>query len=263
MTSKTEIAAVQANDLQVVEYRGQRVVTSEQMAAGYGATEKMISNNFSRNESRFVEGKHYFRVEGDELRSLKNRPSLSGLVGKNARSLILWTERGAANHAKMLETEQAWGYHDDLVEFYFTRREAAPALPDLSRLEILQMALDSEQGRIAEKQRADHAVRTKSQISRKREASALGKLSAATRRCRELEERLGESTKDATITKVENETGRKGAFSFVSLRRWCKEHGQQARNVADERWGSVKSWPAGAWLAVYGIDLKSIFGSNK
>src|SRR5690606_27164095 len=115
-------------DLQVTEYRGQRVVTTEQLAAGYGATEKMISNNFSRNESRFIEGKHYFMVEGGELRELKNRPSLSGLVGKNARSLILWTERGAANHAKMLETDQSWDYYNDLTEFYFTHREVV-ALP--------------------------------------------------------------------------------------------------------------------------------------
>lgn len=257
-----ELTTLAARDLQVIEYQGQRVVTTEQMAAGYSTDVNNIKANFSRNADRFIEGRHYFKVSGPELTNL--RVTFSYLqISSKTRSLMLWTERGAANHAKMLETEQAWGYHDDLVEFYFTRREAAPALPDLSRLEILQMALDSEQGRIAEKQRADHAVRTKSQISRKREASALGKLSAATRRCRELEERLGESTKDATITKVEKETGRKGAFSFVALRRWCKEHGQQARNVADERWGSVKSWPAGAWLAVYGVDLKSLFGSKK
>ncbi len=262
MTVKTDLAVIAPQELQVIEYRGQRVVTTEQLAAGYGTDSANIKANFSRNADRFIEAKHYFKVTGEELNNL--RVTFSYLqISSKTRALMLWTERGAANHAKMLETEQAWGYHDDLVEFYFTRREVPAALPDLSRLEILQMALDSEQGRIAEKQRADHAVRTKSQISRKREASALGKLSAATRRCRDLEERLGESTKDATITKMEKETGRKGAFSFVALRRWCKEHGQQARNVADERWGSVKSWPAGAWLAVYGIDLKSLFGSKK
>jgi hypothetical protein len=115
-------------------------------------------------------------------------------------------------------------------------------------------------GRLAEKERADHAERTKAQISRKREASALGKLSAATRRCRDLEEQLGESEKHATITKVEKATGRKGEFKFAPLRRWCRDKGIEAKNVPDERYGSVKSWPAGAWLAVYGIELKSLFG---
>lgn len=92
----------------------------------------------------------------------------------------------------------------------------------------------------------DEAIRAKSRISRKREASALGKLSAATRRCRDLEEQLGETTRHATIIKVENATG---------------DNGVEAKAVPDERYGSVKSWPAGAWLDIYGIDLKSLFGA--
>ncbi|EEA8676883.1 ORF6N domain-containing protein [Salmonella enterica subsp. enterica] len=264
MAMKTELATVAARDLQIIEYRGQRVVTTEQMAVGYGATEKMLANNFARNESRFVEGKHFFKVEGAELREIKNTPSSGGLVGKNARSLILWTERGAANHAKILETDQAWSYHEDLVEFYFTQRDAiaAPVQRELSTMEILQIAMASEQGRLAAEERAKNAERTKSQISRKREASALGKLSAATRRCRDLEERLGESEKHATITRVEKATGKKGKYNYVLLRRWCKENGMHPRDVPDERYGSVKSWPAEAWLAVYGTDLKKLAGGN-
>ncbi|MDN6636678.1 MAG: ORF6N domain-containing protein, partial [Lacticaseibacillus paracasei] len=109
MAKKTELVAVEAKDLQVIEYRGLRVVTTELMAAGYGSEPKNIHDNFQNNLQRFVEGKHFFRVEGEELRALKNRPEIIGVVGKNARSLILWTERGAANHAKMLETDKAWG----------------------------------------------------------------------------------------------------------------------------------------------------------
>ncbi|CAI1183067.1 Phage anti-repressor protein [Serratia ficaria] len=259
MAKKTEMMAVRAKDLQIIEYRGQRVATTEQLAAGYGAEIKSIQNNFNRNQSRFVEGKHFFKVAGRELADL--RSSISGAqISNKARVLFLWTERGAANHAKMLETDQAWSYYDEMVEFYFTRREALPAPADLSKLEILQLAIESEKGRLAEKERADHAERTKSQISRKREASALGKLSAATRKCRDLEERLGESVKHATITKVEKKTG--GEFKFSLLRKWCKERGVTAVDVPDPRYGSVKSWPAGAWLDVYGVDLRKIFGGE-
>ncbi|CAM3946309.1 ORF6N domain-containing protein [Xenorhabdus thuongxuanensis] len=124
MTKKNELVPVSAKELQIVEYRGQRVVTTEQLAAGYGATEKMISNNFARNEERFIEGKHFYLVKGDELQELKRLPSLRGLVSKYTSQFILWTERGAANHSKMLETDQAWNYFDDLTEFYFTRRDS-------------------------------------------------------------------------------------------------------------------------------------------
>jgi hypothetical protein len=42
MSMKTELATVAARDLQHIEYRGQRVVTTEQMAAGYGTDEVNI-----------------------------------------------------------------------------------------------------------------------------------------------------------------------------------------------------------------------------
>lgn len=262
MAKKTELVAAEAKDLQIIEYRGQRVATTEQLAAGYGADVNNINVNYHRNQDRFIEGKHYFDVQGDELREMKNWVSLSNAVGKRARNLRLWTERGAANHAKMLETDRAWEYYNDLTEFYFTRRDAKalPAPGELSKLEIIQIALESEKGRLAEKERADQAVRTKSQISRKREASALGKLSAATRKCRDLEERLGESVKHATITKVEKKTG--GEYKFVKLRRWCRDHGVEAVEVPDPRYGSVKSWPAGAWLEVFGVNLSALFGGK-
>ncbi|EBC6677358.1 ORF6N domain-containing protein [Salmonella enterica] len=263
MAMKTELAPVAARDLQRIEYRGQRVVTNEQLAAGYGTNVNNIQQNHKRNADRFIEGKHYFKVVGDELNNL--RLTMSQLrISPKTRSLMLWTERGAANHAKILETDQAWNYFNDLTEFYFSYREVAalPAPFELSRLEILKMAIESEEGRLKAEERAKHAERTKSQISRKREASALGKLSAATRRCRDLEERLGESEKHATITCVENATGKKGKYNYVLLRRWCKENGISPRDVPDERYGSVKSWPAEAWLAVYGIDLKKLAGGN-
>lgn len=138
---KTEITPVAARDLQRIEYRGQRVVTSEQMAAGYGTTVDRIRQNFNRNKSRFAEGKHYFQITGGELSAF--RVSFSDAVNKHTTSLTLWTERGAANHAKMLETDQAWNYHEDLVEFYFTQRDAI-ALP-VSRKELALMVIEAEE----------------------------------------------------------------------------------------------------------------------
>ena len=147
MAMKTELASVAASELQVIEYRGQRVVTTEQLAAGYGTDVENVRRNFNRNKSRFVEGKHYFQLTGDELENLRVTFSPAQISNKT-RSLTLWTERGAANHAKMLETDQAWGYHEDLVEFYFTQRGtiASPATPlTLSRKELALMVIEAEE----------------------------------------------------------------------------------------------------------------------
>ncbi|EIW6216102.1 ORF6N domain-containing protein [Escherichia coli] len=147
MKKSTELVPVAARDLQIIEYRGQRVITTEQLAAGYGATPIRIRQNHSRNEERFVVGKHYFLLEGDELRELKHRVSQSNSVkiASNVRSLILWTERGAANHAKLLETDQAWNYHEDLVEFYFTQRENIDVQRVLTRKELALMVIEAEE----------------------------------------------------------------------------------------------------------------------
>ncbi|MEQ4652350.1 ORF6N domain-containing protein [Providencia rettgeri] len=106
-----------------VYYRQQKVITTESLAIGYGAEIKNIQNNFIRNDSRFIEGKHYFIVQGDELKELKDLPSLRGLVDKRTPKLTLWTERGASRHAKMLETDQAWDVFEALEDFYFTKKQ--------------------------------------------------------------------------------------------------------------------------------------------
>ncbi|HCL5065972.1 TPA: ORF6N domain-containing protein, partial [Salmonella enterica] len=106
-----------------------------------------IRRNFNRNKSRFVEGKHYFQVAGGELENLRVTFSPAQISNKT-RSLTLWTERGAANHAKMLETDQAWNYHEDLVEFYFTQRDAIATPANqltISRKELALMIIEAEE----------------------------------------------------------------------------------------------------------------------
>ncbi|ENC3771308.1 ORF6N domain-containing protein [Escherichia coli] len=108
------------------------VITTELLAQLYCTEINNIKVNYTRNSERFVEGKHFFKVVGDELKILRVtlsnsqnlQPSLRGLqISPKARSLILWTERGAARHAKMLETDQAWEVFEKLEDCYFSQCE--------------------------------------------------------------------------------------------------------------------------------------------
>ncbi|EGV1295422.1 ORF6N domain-containing protein [Salmonella enterica] len=103
------------------------VITTELLAQLYGTETNNIKVNFSRNSDRFVCGKHYFKIEGDELRAMKHEVTQSNSVkiARNVRSLILWTERGAARHAKMLETDQAWEVFEKLEDCYFSQKQPA------------------------------------------------------------------------------------------------------------------------------------------
>ncbi|EOG5422597.1 ORF6N domain-containing protein [Cronobacter sakazakii] len=100
------------------------VITTELLAQLYGTEAIRIQQNHARNTERFVEGKHFYKLVGDELRHMKHRLSLSESVkiARNVRSLILWTERGAARHAKMLETDQAWDVFEKLEDCYFSQK---------------------------------------------------------------------------------------------------------------------------------------------
>ncbi|EOL0007810.1 P22AR C-terminal domain-containing protein, partial [Escherichia coli] len=71
-------------------------------------------------------------------------PSLRGLqISPKTRSLILWTERGAARHAKMLETDRAWEVFEKLEDCYFsqgktTQTEQQPQIqPQFTAEEII------------------------------------------------------------------------------------------------------------------------------
>ncbi|HGT5554388.1 ORF6N domain-containing protein [Escherichia coli] len=122
------------------------VITTELLAQLYGTEPVRIRQNHHENKVRFVEGKHFFKVVGNDLKELRValnysqnlrvtlsnsqnlQPSLRGLqISPKARSLILWTERGAARHAKMLETDQAWDVFEKLEDCYFRQKD--PSAP--------------------------------------------------------------------------------------------------------------------------------------
>ena len=119
----TNIAQINNTQVSIVNFKSIPVITTEMMADFYGTESKNIQNNFLRNSKRFIEGKHFFKIIGQELKDFKNQPSLRGLVNKRVSHLTLWTERGAARHAKMLDTDQAWDIFEQLEDCYFHRQE--------------------------------------------------------------------------------------------------------------------------------------------
>ncbi|EFG0735439.1 ORF6N domain-containing protein [Escherichia coli] len=99
------------------------VVTTELLARLYGCSVECIHRNHHRNKDRFTEGKHYIVAKGVELQNLKISLRDFQTIAPNVRKLILWTERGAARHAKMLETDQAWEVFEKLEDCYFSQKQ--------------------------------------------------------------------------------------------------------------------------------------------
>ncbi len=108
---------------QVIEYSGIRVVTTKQIAAAYKTDSKQISQGFNRNKGKFAEGKHYFVIRGQELKSFL-QSALNGMqISSKTRTLYLWTDRGALLMAKIIDTDTAWEAYERLVDFYFEKKK--------------------------------------------------------------------------------------------------------------------------------------------
>ena len=105
-------------ELQIIEFKRQRVLTTQQLAQCYETTRQIISNNFTRNKSRYTVGKHYIPLEGKMLQDFKTCHQFDDSM-KRVSILYLWTEKGALLHAKSLNTDKAWEVYDYLVDFYF------------------------------------------------------------------------------------------------------------------------------------------------
>lgn len=117
-----------------LEFNSKRILTTKQLAQVYKTTESNISNNFNNNIEHFEKDKHYYLLEGQELREFKRKSYEIG-IAPNVNKLYLWTERGANRHCKILDTDKAWEQFDNLEENYFRSKQ----LKQLSPMELLDL----------------------------------------------------------------------------------------------------------------------------
>lgn len=122
---------ITAETLSPITHNQIPIITTELLAKLYECSVECIHRNHHRNKVRFTEGKHFVIAKGADLQNLKISLRDFQTVAPNVRKLILWTERGAARHAKMLETDQAWEVFEKLEDCYFSqKRPSTPVIPE-------------------------------------------------------------------------------------------------------------------------------------
>lgn len=107
------------NQVQQIKYKEDLILTTDQLAIFYGTTTQQIQQNFINNKAKFIEGKHFYYLDGLALKKFKNQFENFEVVGKRSSHIYLWTKRGASRHSKMLGTDRAWDMYDQLEETYF------------------------------------------------------------------------------------------------------------------------------------------------
>ena len=91
----------------VIRYNEIPVLTTKQIAEAYGTDRKTVNKAFERNKTRFTVGKHFIALTGEEKREFFNRGQ-NVASSNRAKTLYLWTERGALLIAKSINTDTAW-----------------------------------------------------------------------------------------------------------------------------------------------------------
>lgn len=105
-------------EIQVIEREGMRVLTTSQVSNSFGIESKILLRNFQRNNERFIEGEHYFALNGDALKEFKAGRQNDDTL-KFASSLYLWSEQGAWMLAKSINNDKAWQAYELLVKNYY------------------------------------------------------------------------------------------------------------------------------------------------
>lgn len=123
-----KFVTVANTDIQIIEYQGERVLTTDQMAQTYECEPVHIQQNYANNKDRFEEGKHFYKLTGQALKDFKASITDSKFSSqfKHAAAVMLWTRRGASRHCKMLGTDKAWEMFDALEENYFNPIQRMP-----------------------------------------------------------------------------------------------------------------------------------------
>ena len=118
-----------------LSYQGVPVLTTEMLAQAYEVEPYQIRQNFRNNRERFIEGKHFFIITSGELKEFRLQvENFYSQISPKVRALTLWTERGAARNAKMLDSDRAWDVFELLEETFFrvVRPDQVPTPDDFT-----------------------------------------------------------------------------------------------------------------------------------
>ena len=132
-------------------------------------------------------------------------------------------------------------------------------VPELSTMDILQIAMESERGRLLAIEQRDHAIQTKAQIGTQREATAMNTASQAVKKVHQLEVQLDKSKQYATVKRMEM-LHHGQPFNWRLLKSAAAEMGIPAIDVFDANYGTVKAYHADVWREVYAVSADLVAG---
>ncbi|WP_461206878.1 ORF6N domain-containing protein [Clostridium sp. DL1XJH146] len=155
-------------DLQIKEFKEQRVVTFKDIDSLHQRTEGTASRNFLENRNHFIEGVDYY------LLSKSQNNEIRGFEIPN-RGLTLITESGYLMLIKSLTDDLAWKVQRELVKNYFRVKEVKRDMSELSPQLQLLINMELEQKKLKQQLNEvnHHALEAKAEVQAMRDVITL------------------------------------------------------------------------------------------
>lgn len=124
-------------EVDVVEYKGQRVITFRMMDELHKRPEGTARKRFNDNKSKLTEGEDYFKVCASEIRTHK----IVEISAKSHEDVTLLTESGYSMLVKSFTDDLAWEVQKELVKGYFRAKEMISQKKEIDRITVLRKAI--------------------------------------------------------------------------------------------------------------------------
>ena len=111
-----DIVKIGSKDLQVKQYKGQRVVTFKDVDMVHERAEGTARKNFGNNKKHFISGVDYFDVSKNDVG--EEFSQTYGFDNKAPKGMLI-TESGYLMLVKSLQDDLAWKVQRELVNRYF------------------------------------------------------------------------------------------------------------------------------------------------
>ena len=114
---------VNNNILRIVEYKGEKVISSYDIARLHNKEVKRVNEQFKRNIDKFVENRDYFIINREEIMQSHFATGISKF--SNHKVEYLFTERGYLKLTKTFNDDLSWKIQRILIKSYFKIKELA------------------------------------------------------------------------------------------------------------------------------------------
>ena len=129
-------------EIETKEYKGQRVITAWDIAKLHEREPREITQNFKYIKDKMILGLDYFTISRNEIS--KSKIMIQDFIPNNVKKIQLFTERGYLKLTKTFTDELSWKIQDMLVESYFIVVTGKIQPKQLTKIEVLKMALETE-----------------------------------------------------------------------------------------------------------------------